>query len=387
MRAGRSNNPATGKSSAAAKGNKRKWDLMVADETSEEYQKGLQVFKDKFANVTFTDEQNNAIQAFSAGRNIMLSGVGGVGKSMTTQYLIGLSRYEHKVPTLPMGSTGCAANIIGGVTFNCGVGFGLLNKSVRFYTNKIDKGEFKHQVEEWTKVKRAFIDEISMLHPIAFYKADRIIRHIRGKINPEYAKLPFGGVQLVCIGDWGQLPPVHKTPRGHRPRIDDGYCEFVFELDLWKEFDFVNVQLTEVHRQKDEHMVRMLNCVRMGIITSEVEDFFKSCANTVFPDDGIEPTILYAKNKPVIEENQRRINSLPGKPYTYSSKNGYTVEPEFRSDHSIMRKFSEYARHLSIGKLSCAPQSDAQGQGPSALDPQHQRHRLFQRHAWSHCRI
>lgn len=110
-----------------------------------------------------------------------------------------------------------------------------------------------------------------------FYdKLETVARKIRNNGKP------WGGIQIVATGDFFQLPPVP----------DDGkIARFAFEAAKWKEIDHT-IALTNVFRQKDEDFVAMLNEMRIGKLTSQSIQNFRSLSRPLPVDDGIEATEL-----------------------------------------------------------------------------------------------
>jgi len=102
------------------------------------------------------------------------------------------------------------------------------------------------------------IDEISLIHPNAFQAANRIAQVVR------QSDLPFGGLRLIVVGDFLQLPPV--DPYGRKSQL-------LFEASLWQELDFVVIELTKSMRSQQEDFVKYLNQIRMGRLSKEVTDF------------------------------------------------------------------------------------------------------------------
>ena len=86
------------------------------------------------------------------------------------------------------------------------------------------------------------IDEISMLNIRAFEYVDKVLRLVR-----EVDK-PFGGIQVIFLGDFFQLPPVEM---GEGAELS--YC---FESPVWTELNLKNILLTENHRQKEENFIK-----------------------------------------------------------------------------------------------------------------------------------
>ncbi|CAE6476080.1 unnamed protein product, partial [Rhizoctonia solani] len=157
----------------------------------------------------------------------------------------------------------------------------------------------------WLGVKVLIIDEVSMVDAIWFDQLEEIARKIRGK------RRPFGEIQLVICGDFFQLPPVRDSDRSNAP------ASFVFDSLSWDTCVKTKVMLTEVFRQKDPRLVKMLNDARIGVVTDESAALLKGLARPVHYEDGIGPTELYPRRFEAGWANRRQLMNLPGKVRTF----------------------------------------------------------------------
>jgi ATP-dependent DNA helicase PIF1 len=125
-------------------------------------------------------------------------------------------------------------------------------------------------------------------------KLDIVCQYIRNK------EKPFGGIQIVFVGDFMQLPPVFK-----------GFEEetFAFESTAWKESCIKTIQLTEIVRQHGEpEFAKLLNEIRFG----KAADYsmLLECVDRKFPDDGIKPVKLFCKNVDVSRFNLEELKRI-----------------------------------------------------------------------------
>lgn len=122
---------------------------------------------------------------------------------------------------------------------------------------------------------------------------------------------PFGGIQVIVVGDFFQLPPVQSG-------TDRRFC---FQSSLWNSAGFNDpdnfIVLKEIVRQNDTTFVNILNEVRTGTPSEKSLEILNSCHTSIkpLPDDGIVPTKLYCVNKDVNRENLDNLNKLPGDVY------------------------------------------------------------------------
>ena len=154
----------------------------------------------------------------------------------------------------------------------------------------------------WLRTKCLIIDEVSMCDGSLFDKLSQIGRVIRNNGRP------WGGIQLIITGDFFQLPPV---PDYDKEKSRD--IKFAFEAATWNTSIDHTIGLTQVFRQRDPVFAKMLNDLRLGVITPESERAFKALARPLSFNDGVETAQLYPTRAQVEGSNSSRLNALPGK--------------------------------------------------------------------------
>lgn len=189
------------------------------------------------------EQQQIAINTVAEGRNLFLTGSGGVGKSWVIKQLV-------DAYTVLCAPTGIAALNIGGST--CHSVFGLPTS----FPVKSDYAKISPMLKQLfgrnSKVKRIIIDEIGMVRADTLDMIDHKLRLVRG------STLPFGGLQVVVVGDFFQLEPIVK--REEKPLLGAIYTSpFAFSAKCW---DFEVVELTQVVRQSDEKQIALLQSIR-----------------------------------------------------------------------------------------------------------------------------
>jgi ATP-dependent DNA helicase PIF1 len=157
------------------------------------------------------------------------------------------------------------------------------------------------------------------------------VRQMRGTMNE-----PFGGIQVVVVGDFGQLGPipgplsmttVHNRVQADAKSSDDPavhlygceqMCTFAFQSAFWRECKFKNVTLQTNHHQKDRWFIDALDDIRIGITTSEnVRHMVDECSVPLNKrqgldiPEGIKLTHVYVENKPVHVINDKKLKDLP----------------------------------------------------------------------------
>jgi len=244
------------------------------------------------------NKQKNAVESVLNGNNIFLTGSGGTGKSFTIKYIIEKLKEGDKLCGLT-ATTGTAASLIGGQTINSYLGIGLGNDKVSDVIKSIVNNNklFKKLVN----LDVLIIDEISMMCDEMFEYISNILCIIKSYNNKELQNIPFGGIQLILVGDFCQLPPVKGM-----------YC---FLSPLWNKININVVILEELIRQNDDLLFqKILNIVRKGRCTDNIISVLEKLKNTKFTEN-IIPTKLYPINADVEKINLIEINKLKDKGY------------------------------------------------------------------------
>lgn len=234
--------------------------------------------------------QTVAFDAIQSGKSIFLTGPGGTGKS----FLIG-KLFESSRSTALTAMTGCAALLLHpkAKTLHSWAGIGLGTDVVPLLVSKIKKS--RKAVMRWMKTDTLVIDEISMMTPELFEKLDEVGRKIR-----KNDVLPFGGLQIILVGDFFQLPPVSKGEDTH----------FVFESPLWKKLGLATHELTEIVRQKDPVFQEVLNQARRGELTKPSLRILRKRMDLDYKSLEIQPTMLFTRRVEVDQINMRELKKL-----------------------------------------------------------------------------
>lgn len=186
--------------------------------------------------------QDLAIYSILNGDNVFICGAGGVGKSYIIRQVVDAN-------TVLCSFSGIAAINIGGTT--CSKVFGLPQPVVLESDYRVDD---KARTLFEGDVRRVVIDEISMLRADYLTLIDWKLKKIRNNDKP------FGGIQMVVVGDFFQLPPVLKKEHEHAYYNVGGHKSiWAFTSDAW---DFTTIELTKVFRQEDKRQANILNAIR-----------------------------------------------------------------------------------------------------------------------------
>ena len=242
------------------------------------------------------------------GISIFLTGKAGTGK---TTFLRTLKEHSSK-RMIVVAPTGVAAINAGGVTIHS---FFQLPLSPYVpgttFKDRYDFGKEKRRIIR--TLDMLVIDEISMVRSDLLDAIDNVLRRYR---DPT---LPFGGVQLLMIGDLHQLTPV-VTPRDEellRPYYDTPYF---FGSHALQQTSYVTIQLTHVYRQQDQAFIDILNHVRDGVPTAE-----DRCKPMFIPKAEEGYIRLTTHNRMADSYNDNELHKLPGKRYVFKAE----IEKEF----------------------------------------------------------
>jgi len=195
--------------------------------------------------------QREALEILKTGSNIFLTGVPGAGKTYVVNEYIQYLEDKGIYPAIT-ASTGIAATHIGGVTIHSFSGIGIESNIDDYKLEKILERE--KLVKKIQNTKVLIIDEISMLDAQTLDNVNKVLKAIK---NPE---LPFGGVQIIFVGDFFQLPPVAR--KGEMKN----YC---FASSSWKEARPLTCYLEEQYRQSDEVFTKLLLAIRANEIEED----------------------------------------------------------------------------------------------------------------------
>ena len=155
------------------------------------------------------------------------------------------------------------------------------------------------------------IDEVAMVRCDVLDAVDRILRVFRKRMAE-----PFGGVQVVLIGDPFQLPPVVKDTEASILRKSYVH-RFFFASNAWSASDFECVELTKIYRQHDPNFIDLLNRVRNGRVTNEDRLLFRQRRHLPLNRDGFV-TICTHRDK-VDSMNLEEFEKVPGQIHEYQA--------------------------------------------------------------------
>ena len=241
--------------------------------------------------------QQAAFDAIEAGKSVFLTGPGGTGKSYMLNELWKRSTKEVSLTAM----TGCAALLLNSKakTLHSWAGVGLGTDVVPLLVSKIRKS--RRAALRWLKTDILVIDEVSMMTPDLFEKLDEVGRKVRRN-----ELMPFGGLQIVLVGDFFQLPPISTE-------------SFVFESPLWKKLGLETHELTEIVRQKDPIFQAVLNEARHGELSKASVRLLRKRMNLDYKSLTVQPTMLFTRRVEVDQINARELKKLTTERHVYKA--------------------------------------------------------------------
>jgi len=235
-------------------------------------------------------KQEQAIEKLKSGSNVFLTGEPGAGKTYTINRFTEWLDSEDIIYAVT-ASTGIAASHIDGSTIHSWSGIGILSG-----LEESDVDSIRFNTFNYKRIKPArvlILDEVSMLGATFIDDLDKVLKKIH------QSEAPFGGIQVVMVGDFFQLPPVSR----------EGETRFAFESDAWTQADLDVCYLTEQHRQAEPLFTNILKAMRFGTMAQEQKNVLMSRLSTHQTQ-----TKLYTHNVDVDRENNQKLDSIKEKP-------------------------------------------------------------------------
>ncbi len=266
-------------------------------------------------------------------RNIFLTGKAGTGKTTFLRRL----RAESKRRMIVVAPTGVAAINAGGVTihsfFQLAPGLFLPGKMVAGRDPKSRYSISKQKQNILRSLSLLVIDEISMVRADLLDAIDDVLRRYQDRSKP------FGGVQLLLIGDLQQLAPVATDTEW--PLLKEVYTTpYFFSSLALQQTDFVYIELKHVYRQQDQTFVDLLNSVRDGHVTQATLQALNARYTPRFnPPDSEDWITLTTHNHQAARLNEQRMLALSNTPHTFEARiKGDFPESSYPTDATLTLK-------------------------------------------------
>lgn len=226
-----------------------------------------------------------------SGESVFLTGAPGAGKTYVLNQFIKRATKQGKAVAVT-ASTGIAATHIGGTTIHSWSGLGIrdsLREWDRDWLRANDRLKKRYNATDVL-----VIDEISMLHGARFDMVNEACKILRGNDQP------FGGLQVVVVGDLFQLPPVTRG---------SDMLDFAHTSAAWHELNPKICYITEQHRQQGDALLDLLEAMRAGQLEENHTDSLQDRLGRK-PEEGEAVTRLYAHNVDVETINQKHLKAI-----------------------------------------------------------------------------
>lgn len=247
-------------------------------------------------------------------QSVFLTGKAGTGKSTFLKYVCEVTRKKHIV----LAPTGIAAINAGGSTLHSFFKLPfhpLLPDDPNFSL----KGGKLHSFLRYTaahrklikEVELVIIDEISMVRADIIDFIDKVLR-----VYSQNMRAPFGGKQILLVGDVFQLEPVLKNDE--REIINRFYpTPYFFSAHVFQEMELVSIELTKVYRQSDEHFVSVLDHIRTNTAGASDLQLLNTRYRAEDEEKESDLCITLATRRDTVDYiNEKKLAELPGKPTT-----------------------------------------------------------------------
>lgn len=254
--------------------------------------------------IEINPEFARALELIQAGQsNLFVTGRAGTGKSTLLEYF----RDHSDDDPVILAPTGVAALNVRGQTIHRFFGF-----RIDVTPDSVRKSRRKPRDPQlYKELTTLIIDEASMLRADLLDCVDGFLRQ-----HGPVPRIPFGGVQMVFVGDLYQLPPV--VARAEREIFETVYeTPYFFSAHALKDAEIEIIELRKVYRQKDRQFVELLNRIRnntaddsdLALLNSRVDEGFEPPANSFYIN-------LTTTNRTADRINEEKLDTLPGKAYT-----------------------------------------------------------------------
>jgi len=257
--------------------------------------------------MSLNEKQHYAMQQVIAGKNLFVSGPGGVGKSYLVKHI--MDKFPES--TVLLAPTGIAALNIGGSTIHSTFKFPMSILTKKHHSRVNDKVHDLFGPD--SPVQRIIIDEISMVRADIFETLDQHLRRAKR------LSVPFGGIQIIVVGDFYQLPPV--VPNHEKKAFFSEYqSQFAFGGNAWAYGDFDYIELDEIMRQSDKVFISHLQKIRQKLPKFEQSISFFNQIASPNTQELIEndPVFLCTTNKSADLVNDENYKVLDDEERVYS---------------------------------------------------------------------
>jgi ATP-dependent DNA helicase PIF1 len=235
--------------------------------------------------------QTQALKIMLDGHSVFLTGAPGAGKTYVLNEFIRRAAHEGRNVAVT-ASTGIAATHIGGTTIHSWSGLGIKDFLSEYDLERLSKTD--KLIKRYNAADVLVIDEVSMLHGQRLNMVNQVAKLLRK------SDAPFGGLQVVLVGDLFQLPPITRG---------SSEVDFAHLSESWQELDPQICYLTEQHRQVSDELLDLLEAMRRGEVGELHEAALRERIKENVPDD-LVVTRLYSHNTDVDTINDHHLKDI-----------------------------------------------------------------------------
>lgn len=243
--------------------------------------------------------QRQALRVMLGGASVFLTGPPGAGKTYVLNEFIKRAQRQGKIVAVT-ASTGIASTHIGGTTIHSWSGLGIKDVLSDWDRDRLEQTD--RMVKRYNGADVLVIDEISMLHGKRLDMVNEVCKLLRR--NPK----PFGGLQVILVGDLFQLPPINRGGE---------LVDFAHTSAAWQELAPHICYLTEQHRQQEDGLLDLLNAMRKGTVDDFHEELLRERMEAK-PQEDEAITRLYTHNVDVETINQQHLSALDSEVKTFT---------------------------------------------------------------------
>lgn len=226
------------------------------------------------------------------GASVFLTGPPGAGKTFVLNEFIKRAQRLHKTVAVT-ASTGIAATHVGGTTIHSWSGLGIRESLSEWDRERLQSND--RLIKRYNAADILVIDEVSMLHGVRLDMVNQACKLLRKD------ERPFGGLQVILVGDLFQLPPVNRGGEA---------IDFAHTSEAWRELDPKICYLTEQHRQDEsDGLLDLLNAMRRGDVNELHEVMLQERLGRK-PATEVVVTRLYSHNADVESINQKHLDAI-----------------------------------------------------------------------------
>ncbi len=255
--------------------------------------------------------QAQALEILKTGANVFFFVEPGAGKTHTINQYGSYLRTRNIEPSIT-ASTGIAATHLGGMTIHSWSGIGIKKYLDKYELDRISSTEYL--AKRIRRAKVLIIDEVSMLSPETLDMVDLVCRNIRQNGDS------FGGLQVIFVGDFFQLPPIVRNEINQNQQtamLQTPKARFAYDSTAWQRAKPMICYLTEQHRQDDDTFLEILSAIRSNNFDSN--HLSEIAKRKVENDNSAKKAVkLYTHNMDVDRTNDAMLATFVNRPVTFS---------------------------------------------------------------------